>query len=137
MNLHSGQKKTPAGRLTPGRLSFSRKRVQRYSLFRQPPNFTATFLQENAKKLQTDRKTERTYKTDTLLYYRGRGKEEKTRGTAKGGPCGEPQGTVGEAIGERKERDWGGKSARMRTEENAIGEVKSERAFGEMMLNAR
>ena len=44
--------------------------MQRYCLFRQPPNFTATFLQENAKKLQADRKTERTHKTDTLLYYR-------------------------------------------------------------------
>jgi len=136
MNFRSGQKKTPAGRLTPGRLSFSRKRVQRYGLFRQPPNFTATFLQENAKKLQQDRKTERTHKTDTLLYYR-EGEKAKNTGNSERGPCGEPQGTVGKAIGERKVRDWGRTNTRMGTGENAIGEVESERAFGEMMLNAR
>jgi len=93
-------------------------------------------LQENAKKLQADRKTERTHKEDTLLYYR-EGEKAKNTGDSERGPCGEPQGTVGRAIGERKERDWGGKSARLGTEENAIGDLESERAFGEMMLNAR
>ena len=137
MNLPSGQKKTPAGRLTPGRLSFSRKRVQRYGLFWQPPNFTRTFLQENAKKLQADRKTERTYKTDTLLYYRGRGKEGKNTVNSERRPCGEPQGTVGEAIGERKERDRGRTSARLGTDENAIGELKCTRRFSDAVESKR
>ena len=114
-----------------------RKRVQRYCLFRQPPNFTATFLQENAKKLQADRKNERTHKDNTLLYYRGRGKEKKNTGNSEGGPCGEPQGTVGKAIGERKERDWGRKRARMGTDENVIGEVEKRRGLGGKQTRAR
>jgi len=87
--------------------------------------------------LQADRKTERTHKDNTLLYYRGRGKEEKNTGNSEGGPCGEPQGTVGKAIGERKGRDWGRKRARMGTDENAIGEVEKRRRLGEKQARAR
>ena len=77
-------------------------------------------------------------------YYRGRGKEEKNSGNSERGPCGEPQGTVGKAIGERKGRDWGRKSARMGTDKNAIGELekgegsmKNKRGLGEKQARAR
>ena len=73
----------------------------------------------------------------TPYYIIGKGKKRKTQGDSERGPCGEPQGTVGEAIGERKERDRGRTNTQMRTDEDAIGEVESERAFGKMMLNAR
>jgi len=73
----------------------------------------------------------------TPYYIIGKGKKRKTRGDSERGPCGKPQGTVGRAIGETSERDWGGKSARLGTDENAIGELEKRRRLNEKQAKAR
>jgi len=84
---------------------------------------------------QTEKTKELT--KSTPYYIIGEGRKRKNYGNSEWGPCGEPQGTVGRAIGERKARDWGGKRARLGTEENTIGELEKRRRLDEKQARAR